>query len=78
LLENLDFILKDDFIQLGNAERSRRATTSKTQTKILDETGVRYSFLNDISEWCLVNGAVLDYMHNFYSQLISFTAKLFS
>jgi hypothetical protein len=77
LLETLDLVPKDDFIQLGNVERSQRATTSKAQTKILDEMGVRYSCLNDVPGWCPVNGAVLDYMHNFYGELISFMAKLF-
>jgi hypothetical protein len=29
---------------------------------------VRYSCLNDIPGWRPVNGAVLDYMHNFYGR----------
>jgi hypothetical protein len=73
LLETLDFVPKDDFIQLGNAERSRRATTNKARTEILDETGVRYSCLNEVPGWRPVNGAILDYMHNFYGELILHT-----
>ncbi|KIM81158.1 hypothetical protein PILCRDRAFT_25959, partial [Piloderma croceum F 1598] len=60
----LNFVPKDDFIQLGNAERSRQ---------ILDETGVCYSCLNEVPGWRPVNGAILDYMHNFYGELILHT-----
>jgi hypothetical protein len=70
LLKTLDFIPKDDFIQLKNAERSQCATMKKAQTEILDETGVHYSCLNEVLGWCPVNSAILDYMHNFYSELI--------
>ena len=73
LLEILDFVPKDDFIQLGNAERSRRATMNKAWTEILNETGVRYSCLNEVPGWRPVNGAILDYMHNFYGELILHT-----
>ena len=38
---------------------------------------VHYSYLTSVPGWCPVNGAVLDYMHNFYGELISFTVKLF-
>lgn len=75
ILETLDFVPKEDFTQLGHAEQSRRATTDKARTTILDKTGARYSCLNDIPSWRPVTGAVLDYMHNFYGQSIKFICE---
>ncbi|TFK48361.1 hypothetical protein OE88DRAFT_1684365 [Heliocybe sulcata] len=71
-----NFMLRNDFVQLRHAERSRTAKTKKERTAILDEHGSRYSCLNDIPGWRPIQNAPLDPMHNIYGIVAHFHASV--
>lgn len=66
---NVDFKLRDDFIQLKHAFQSYHASTKKARTEILDKYGARFTEMNWLPGWLPVKSSPLDYMHNLYGQI---------
>ncbi|KAG1751405.1 uncharacterized protein EDB91DRAFT_1234802 [Suillus paluster] len=68
---NIYFELHNDFTQLRNANSSKMARSQAARTRILDAMGVRYSCLDELPGWTPVQRSVVDFMHNFYGQLLT-------
>ncbi|TBU31210.1 hypothetical protein BD311DRAFT_132047 [Dichomitus squalens] len=61
-----NFTLRDDWEMLAASFRAKQVTSKKKRKEILDETGKRYSVMDELTGWLPVSTSAIDFMHNFY------------